>query len=116
MAPSFFSSFCLCIIATFNLVQSAQEWSIDISSKSADHFEFWWNKCVGSGHASLALREDWQDKIKYIHDEIGVTSVRMHGILDDDVGIVNGINDYSFVNLDKIYDYLVSIDMRPYGM
>ena len=38
----------------------------------------------------------------------------MHGILDDDVGIVNGINDYSFVNVDKIYDYLVSIDMKPY--
>ena len=72
------------------------------------------NHCVGSGHGSLALREDWQEHLKNAHDKVGVSSVRFHGILDDDVGPVNGVNDYSFVNIDKIYDYLLSIDMKPY--
>eukprot|EP01084_Bolivina_argentea_P193577 332099_1 len=94
--------------------QSTQEWKVDISSSTEKHFEFWWNKCVGSSHAALALRKDWRQQIKYVHDETGISSVRFHGILDDDVGVVNAINDYSFINIDKIYDYLLSINMRPY--
>lgn len=42
--------------------------------------------------------------------------MRFHGILDDDVGSVNGLNDYSFINIDSIFDFLISINMRPYGM
>ena len=48
------------------------------------------------------------------HDAINFTHVRCHGILDDDVGPVNGVNDYSFVNIDNIYSYLLSIGMKPY--
>ena len=91
-----------------------QTWSIDISNSGELHFEFWWNKCVGSGHGSLALRQDWQQRLKYIHDETGMERVRFHGILNDDVGSYNGENDYSFINIDKIYDYLLSIGMHPY--
>eukprot|EP01084_Bolivina_argentea_P107345 191922_1 len=106
--------FMVCCVCLLFLGQSSQNWTVDISSSNQQHFEFWWNKCVGSGHAALALRQDWRQQIKYVHDEIGITSVRFHGILNDDVGVVNGINDYSFINIDKIYDYLLSINMRPY--
>eukprot|EP00483_Globobulimina_turgida_P003034 UN03039 len=107
-------TFCVSLLFLATLGQTVQKWRVDISSSNEKHFEFWWNKCVGSGHAALALRQDWQKQIKYVHDEIGVTSVRCHGILNDDVGVVNGINDYSFINMDKIYDYLLSINMKPY--
>ena len=52
--------------------------------------------------------------MKYGYDQINFKQVRCHGILDDDVGTVNGINDYSFVNIDNIYSYLLSIGMKPY--
>ena len=94
--------------------QSAQVWKSTVSSSTTYTFDFYWNKCTGSGHGALALREDWQEMVKNAHDKVGVTSVRFHGILDDDVGPVNGVNDYSFVNIDKIYDYLLSINMKPY--
>lgn len=64
----------------------------------------------------MALREDYQQQLLTAHEKVGITSVRFHGVLDDDVGPVNGVNDYSFVNIDKIYDYIVSIDMKPYGI
>eukprot|EP01084_Bolivina_argentea_P144622 253689_1 len=91
-----------------------QQWSIDISSSGASNFTFWWNRCVGSGHAALALRADWQRTLKYVHDETGMESVRFHGILNDDVGTYNGVGDYSFINIDKIFDFLLSINMKPY--
>jgi xylan 1,4-beta-xylosidase len=30
-----------------------------------------WEHTVGSGHATLALRADWQAQIKVAHDELG---------------------------------------------
>eukprot|EP01084_Bolivina_argentea_P144623 253690_1 len=91
-----------------------QQWKVDISPSSSSNFEFWWNKCVGSGHASLAFRADWQKTLRYVHEETGMESVRFHGILNDDVGSYNGPGDYSFINIDKIFDFLLSINMKPY--
>ena len=106
----------LCVASMIVLCDclETQEWKATISTSTQYSFHFWWNKCIGSGHGSLALRQDWQQQLKYAHDRIGINSVRFHGILDDDVGSVNGVNDYSFINIDKIYDYLLSINMKPY--
>jgi xylan 1,4-beta-xylosidase len=75
-----------------------------------------WRHCVGSGHAALALRADWQAQLRMAHDELGFSHVRFHGLLDDDMGTVVCQNDellYSFFNADQIVDFLVSIGMRP---
>ena len=91
-----------------------QEWKVDISSSSNEPFYYYWNKCVGSGHSALLLRSDWRQFMKYGHDNVGFQYVRAHAILDDDVGSVNGVNSFSFINIDKIYEYLLSINMKPY--
>ncbi len=93
--------------------QNTQQWSISLSDSNKKPLHHFWNQCVGSGHGSLALREDWQNQMKNAHEKIGFTSVRFHGPLDDDVGVVNGPGLYSFVNIDKIYDFLLSIEMKP---
>jgi xylan 1,4-beta-xylosidase len=75
-----------------------------------------WRMCVGSGHATLALRADWQAQMRIAHDELGFGYVRFHGLLDDDMGTVVCQDDtllYSFFNADQIVDFLVSIGMRP---
>jgi xylan 1,4-beta-xylosidase len=75
-----------------------------------------WEHCLGSGHAALALRSDWQSQLRRCHAELGIRYARFHGILDDDLGTLITVNDqflYSFFNADQIYDYLRSIDMRP---
>ena len=91
-----------------------QEWSINISESTTSSFYNWWSTAVGSGHANLALRTDWRSHMKLGHDKLGFDYVRFHGILDDDVGSVNDINDYSFINIDKIYQGLLDIGVKPY--
>jgi xylan 1,4-beta-xylosidase len=76
-----------------------------------------WEHTVGSGHATLALRADWQAQIKIAHDELGMQHVRFHGILCDDMGTLVNEGDtlfYSFFNADQIIDYLLSIGMKPF--
>jgi xylan 1,4-beta-xylosidase len=79
-------------------------------------FTHFWEHCVGSGRAALALRADWQAQLKQCHADLGFRHVRFHGLLDDDVGALDNQKKtllYAFQNVDAIYDFLRSIDMRP---
>lgn len=86
------------------------------ASTKPEPLPHFWEYCVGSGRAALALRADWQAQLKRCHDELGFRHVRFHGLLDDDVGVLDEVDEkplYSFHNVDAIYDFLRSIDMRP---
>jgi xylan 1,4-beta-xylosidase len=76
-----------------------------------------WEHTVGSGHAPLALRADWQEQLRRCRKELGVQHVRFHGLLSDDMGTLIMHQDrllYSFLNADRIFDFLLSIGMRPF--
>ena len=76
-----------------------------------------WEHTVGSGHATLALRADWQAQLRRTHDHLGMQHVRFHGILSDDMGTLVGENGallYSFFNADQIFDFLLSCGMKPF--
>ena len=80
-------------------------------------FPHFWEHTVGSGHATLGLRADWQAQLKRAHDELGMRHVRFHGLLSDDMGTLICQNDallYSFFNADRILDFLLSIGMKPF--
>ena len=80
-------------------------------------FPHFWKHCVGSGHATLVLRADWQRDMTRCHNELGFKHVRFHGLLSDDMGtLVNENNEfvYSFFNADQICDFLLSIGMKPF--
>jgi len=65
----------------------------------------------------LALRADWQEQIRRCQRELGFQRVRFHGLLSDDVGTLVRHNDqllYSFYNVERIWDYLLGIGMRPF--
>jgi xylan 1,4-beta-xylosidase len=68
------------------------------ASTALPHF---WEHTVGSGHATLGLRADWQLQLKRAHDELGIQHVRFHGLLSDDMGTLVCEQDrliYSFFN------------------
>jgi xylan 1,4-beta-xylosidase len=76
-----------------------------------------WEHTVGSCHATLALRADWQRQLTRCRRELGFRHVRFHGLLSDDMGTLVREDDalvYSFFNADQIFDFLLSIDMRPF--
>jgi xylan 1,4-beta-xylosidase len=80
-------------------------------------FEHFWEHTVGSDHAPMALRSDWQAQLQTCHAELGFRHVRFHDLLSDSMGTLVRQEKkllYSFFNADQIMDFLLSIGMRPF--
>ncbi|HEY3476494.1 MAG TPA: hypothetical protein VGK56_17900, partial [Anaerolineales bacterium] len=92
------------------------EFTCDLLGTSTP-FPHYWEHTVGSGHAPLALRADWQAQLKRVHEELGFRHVRFHGLLSEPMGTLVTHADeflYSFYNADQIIDFLLSNGMRPF--
>ena len=88
----------------------------DCSTK-IDSLPHFWEHTVGSCHAKLALRADYQTQLKRCHEELGFRHVRFHGLLCDDMSTLvqyKGGLVYSFYNADRIVDFLLAIGMQPF--
>ena len=74
-------------------------------------------ECVGAGRANEGLRADWQDQLREAQRECGFKYIRMHGLLTDDMGVYKeerGIPVYNWQYIDRLYDFLLSIDVKPF--
>jgi xylan 1,4-beta-xylosidase len=75
-------------------------------------------ECVGAGRANEGLRADWQQQLAYVKKECGFRYIRMHGLLTDDMGVYkedkNGNPQYNYMYVDVLFDYLLSIGMKPF--
>ena len=89
-----------------------------LTDRIGERINRYWAKCVGSCHAATALREDWRRQLSICRDEFGFEYVRFHGLLDDDMSVCIRNDDgslvYSFFNVDFIFDFLLSIGMKPF--
>ena len=86
-------------------------------SQSIGPLPHFWEHTVGSDHAPMALRADWQEQLRRCHKELGFGHVRFHDLLSDDMGTLVNEQDrliYSFFNVDQIFDFLLSIGMKPF--
>jgi len=76
------------------------------------------NECVGAGRANEGLRADWQQQLAYVKKECGFRYIRFHGLLTDDMGVYredkNGKPEYNYMYVDALFDYLLSIDIKPF--
>ena len=82
-------------------------------------FPHYWETCVGSCHGPTALREDYRAQLRQAHRELGFRYVRFHGILDDSMSVClrdrrQGTLHYNFTLIDSIFDFLLSIGMKPF--
>ena len=85
-----------------------------------------WQFCVGSGHALLALRTDYVQQLRFIHDNLGIQRVRFHGIFCDDMRTCNDLSmqmnvpgaeqftEYNFNACALAYDNVLSAGMKPF--
>ena len=81
-----------------------------------------WRKMVGSEHLSHLLCGDrsggrpigaeLRSALRRVRDELGVESVRAHGILCDDLGVYKG-GRFDFDGVDRVYDIVCELGMRP---
>lgn len=77
-----------------------------------------YKECIGAGRANEGLRADWQKQLALVQKEIGFNYIRMHGLLDDDMGVYKedkqGNSSYNWQYIDQLYDYLLSIHIKPF--
>lgn len=73
---------------------------------------------VGAGRANEGLRADWQQQLAEIRRDAGFRYIRMHGLLSDDMGVykvdAQGREQYNFQYIDALYDYLLSVGVKPF--
>lgn len=85
-----------------------------------------WRPMIGSEHLSHALStdttggrvvgEELSAALSAAHHELGVTHVRAHGILCDDLAVyreVDGEPVHDFTGIDRVYDHIRSIGLYP---
>ena len=62
------------------------------------------------------IGEELTEALRIVHDELVVAAVRAHGILGDDLGTyreVDGKPVHDFRGIDRVYDQLLGIGLRP---
>jgi xylan 1,4-beta-xylosidase len=87
-------------------------------NKVKGNFNTMFKECIGAGRANEGLRADWQQQLAYIKKKCDFKYIRMHGLLTDDMGVYkedkNGNPEYNFQYIDVLYDYLLSIEIKPF--
>lgn len=85
-----------------------------------------WRPMIGSEHLSHAVSrettagrvigEELSAALRAAHEELGVGTVRAHGILCDDLGVyreVDGRPVHDFSGVDRVYDHVRSLGLYP---
>jgi len=74
--------------------------------------------CIGAGRANEGLRADWQRQLRMVKKDCGFEYIRFHGLLTDDMGVYTedkqGNPIYNWQYIDELYDFLLSIKVRPF--
>jgi xylan 1,4-beta-xylosidase len=108
----------LCTASTF-AQSSLPERTISLNfNQVKGPFNTMFKECVGAGRANEGLRADWQQQLAYVKKECDFKYIRMHGLLTDDMGVYRedrkGNPQYNFQYIDVLYDFILSIGMKPF--
>ena len=99
--------------------------TIDTKAKTIPT-DYSWQEGLGCDHAWQLHRSDMVDAVKLVHDELGIRSLRFHGIFDDDMWTVSDlcafspmpgggkVRDINFRQCGHVYDNLLSAGMKPF--
>jgi xylan 1,4-beta-xylosidase len=70
----------------------------------------------GEGPGGRPIGEEFAEALRMAHQELGVRTVRAHAILHDELGVyreVGGEPVHDFSGIDRIYDQVLEIGLRP---
>ncbi len=77
-----------------------------------------WQDCVGAGRVGEGLRDGWRRQLETCKNNLGFKYLRAHGLLHDELGVYSedkqGNPRYNWQYIDDVYDYLLSIGIRPF--
>ena len=95
------------------------------SDRKTKPFHKHWQFGVGGEHAAVAMRADYSRQLKKVHDELGISRIRFHGIFNDDMHTlpaldeilpipgVDTIRERSFYHCGVTYDNVLEAGMKP---
>jgi xylan 1,4-beta-xylosidase len=112
-------SFAVLVACHGSLAQSHQNRTVhaDLSRVTGPHSQVPL-LVVGAGRAEEGLRADWQEQLATVQREIGFQYLRMHGLLNDEMGVYNedkqGNPEFNFQYIDSLYDALLKMHIRPF--
>jgi xylan 1,4-beta-xylosidase len=96
---------------------SARVIAADFSAARGLHSKVF-KRCIGAGRANEGLRADWQQQLALVQTDIGFRYIRMHGLLNDDMGVyredASGNPAYNWQYIDALYDHLLSAGLKPF--
>ena len=109
----------LFLLLLFAGMVQAQDRTITIdATKVKGNLNTYFNESISAGRANEGLRADWQRQLRMVKNELGFRYIRMHGILQDDMGVYfedsAGKPIYNYQYIDELYDFLLSIKVRPF--
>ena len=77
-----------------------------------------WKKCIGMGRAYELLRTDVMEHLAWLQEQIGFEACRFHALFHDDMDVMRldaqGKPYYQWHQIDKVYDNLLSVGLRPF--
>ncbi|PUA27212.1 MAG: glycoside hydrolase [Cellvibrio sp. 79] len=113
--------FCLtawCFLSASALTQAQQRTIVLDASQVQGPFNTFFKTSIGAGRANEGLRADWQQQLAELKRDTDFKYIRMHGLLTDDMGVykidAQGREHYNFQYIDALYDYILSIGMKPF--
>ena len=104
---------------TVNTGKSTSDRIIKVDyNKTSGAMNTMFKECIGAGRANEGLRADWQQQLAMVKKECDFKYIRMHGLLTDDMAVYREDNkgnpEYNYQYVDALYDFLLSIKMKPF--
>lgn len=105
---------------SFPVSQNFSEEKIDLSGSTSSEKEYLthnFRKMTSIGRAKELLYDDVREMLEEWQKEMKFEYIKFHGILSDDMLFYSEDKDgnpvYSFVMIDKVLDYLLTIGLKP---
>jgi beta-xylosidase len=91
---------------------------IELTSSNLPPLRMPWKNCIAVGRAYELLRQDLLEHLAKVQREISFRYCRFHGIFHDDMEVVvrrpDGTLAFQWHQVDKIYDALLALGLRPF--
>lgn len=77
-----------------------------------------WRTMIGTTSAAAILSADVQRLLRRIQRDVGFRYIKFNSILSDDMHVYfedsEGNSSFSFAHVDKVFDFLLSVGLRPF--
>ncbi|MEX2382134.1 MAG: hypothetical protein WD490_07110 [Opitutales bacterium] len=77
-----------------------------------------WKNTIAMGRAYELLRADAREHLSQVQTELGFSYCRFHGLFHDDMAVARRREDgsvgYQWHQVDKVFDFLLGIGLRPF--